>query len=46
MTFTIINAYTGERYTLDIETLDELIALGDGAGTLTIDIANLTVTVS
>ena len=45
MTFTVINAYTGESYTLDIETLDDLLALSDGVGTLTIDVANLTVTI-
>ena len=45
MTFTIINAYTGERYTLDVETLDDLLALSDGYGTLTVDVQNLTVTI-
>lgn len=45
MTFTVINAYTGERYMLDVETLDDLLALSDGVGTLTIDVANLTVTI-
>jgi len=45
MTFTIINAYTGDRYTLDVETIDDLLALSDGVGTLTIDVANLTVTI-
>lgn len=45
MTFTIINAYTGERYTLDIDTLDELLALTDGYGTLKIDVQNMTVTI-
>ena len=46
MTFTIINAYTGDRYTLDIETIDDLLSLSDGYGTLTIDVQNLTVTIS
>ena len=45
MTFTIINAYTGDRYTLDIETIDDLLSLSDGYGTLTIDVQNLTVTI-
>lgn len=45
MTFTIINAYTGDRYTLDIETIDDLLSLADGYGTLTIDVQNLTVTI-
>lgn len=45
MTITVINAYTGERYTLDIETLDDLLSLADGYGTLKIDVQNLTVTI-
>lgn len=45
MTFTIINAYTGESYTLDIDTLDDLLSLADGYGTLKIDVQNLTVTI-
>lgn len=46
MTFTIINAYTGDRHTLDVEALDDLLSLTDGYGTLTIDVQNLTVTIS
>ena len=45
MTFTIINAYTGENYMLDIDTLDDLLSLADGYGTLKIDVQNLTVTI-
>ncbi len=45
MTFTIINYFTDERYTLDVETLDDLLSLADGYGTLTIDVQNLTVTI-
>ena len=44
MTFTIINYFTDERYTLDIDTLDDLLSLSDGYGTITIDVQNMTVT--
>ena len=43
MTFTIINIYTGETRTADIETLDQLISLADGYSLLTIDVVSLTV---
>lgn len=45
MTVIVINAYTEESYTLDIETLDDLLSLADGYGTLKIDVQNLTVTI-
>lgn len=50
MTFTVIEIYsfTVNRYTLDIETLDELFTLGHdrfGDTPMTIDWAELTITV-
>lgn len=50
MTFTVIELYsfTVNRYTLDIETLDDLFALGHdrfGDTPMTIDWTNLTITV-
>ena len=50
MTFTIIEIYsfTVNRYTLDVETLDDLYALGHdrfGDTPMTIDWASLTITV-
>ena len=51
MTFTIIEryTYTVNRYTLDVETLDDLFALGHdrfGDAPMTIDWATLTITVT
>jgi len=45
MTFTVINARTGARFLLDIDTLDDLLTLSDGVGKLVIDMAALTVTI-
>ena len=46
MTFTVYDAFTGESYVLDVEDLASLVALADGgATTLTVDVANLTITI-